>query len=1089
MDAGTGILPSVRNATGGVFHAEIGWADSQTTTINANPVHEVYIAGVKLDTTNKYYYNGTNGAAGEASSQDTREGKSPNASFDADTGTVTLNGFVYEGSKNGIEAAGDLHIVLQGRENRIKVTGDLHQNGYGIWALKNLSISGERTNGERAAISVSSDRKNAIYAFDDNPPMPYQESIRIENVEITATAHDVGIVAPQDVIIEDSIIDSTGGNYGIQGGYFGNTTKGSTSIKNSTVIARATGDETGGSAFKVRPTVSNGAGSITASTDTNGTNAEIVTDFGNANISKYKYIKLSTEHSHCICGKATHVDIGDHKTDTQTKFATALKQDADGSLMMGGIEWKTTRPEITTSAGMTYTYPYDVYVLETGNYYLEGDLKLNLSYAMIFINGEVQLCLNGHSITMQNGSNAIDILNGKMLTLTDCNGSGQNNGKINHEGKDSIGRGVIATGTFNLYGGNITGNSTFGGETGEDANRGGGVYVGSVGTLNMYGGAITKNIANTHKKTDGTVSAGNGGGVYCDGAFNLYGGSISENVAYGVGGGVVLGTNASFKVSGDVNITGNHKTGSADQNVYLYDNQYIVVNTGGLGDSAKIGVTTETKPEESSKVTIAKAEDGTNLNISGYANSFTSDDMQYESVYDAATSAIVLKVNPTPKRAVSIPAADTTTFTYNGKDQTYNIPDSAYYSVAGNIHKNAGLYAVTVHLKDTAQTAWTDGTIEDKTYNFDIKKAKVTIQADNKIAYVGDTSLPSNSYSVVSGLAKGESLAGTATYTYYENFGEAAKPILAENIDLNKAEEYDISVSGLTVPDQSNYERDIVCQWGTLSIKQKTSGGSSGGGYVAPSTDVKTSGSADSKVTSSPSTVQNETRTDASGKQETVAKVTVSAANQREILSQAKANKSKRIIIQIAKTAVQGDAKLELNLDKPFVQSILHDTEASLTIRTADGDKVIAREALKTLLAQTEGNTVVIDPAAQENPTDPAEPSKAETLAALDSSRLVARSKLVTLKNGRKGIRITWSDKNGAEMNFDGMEIYRSTKKNRFGKKPFYATKGGKSAGYYINSKSLKSGVTYYYKVRGYVLIDGQKHYTDLSLKAIRTVK
>ena len=268
-----------------------------------------------------------------------------------------------------------------------------------------------------------------------------------------------------------------------------------------------------------------------------------------------------------------------------------------------------------------------------------------------------------------------------------------------------------------------------------------------------------------------------------------------------------------------------------------------------------------------------------------------------------------------------------------------------------------------------------------------------------------------------------------------------------------------------------------------------TPSGSSGGGYVAPSADVKTSGSADSKVTSSPSTIQNETRTDASGKQETVAKVTVSAANQREILSQAKANKSKHIIIQIAKTAVQGDAKLELNLDKPFVQSILHDTEASLTIRTADGDKVIAREALKTLLAQTEGNTVTIDPAAQENPTDPAEPSKAETLAAIDSSRLVARSKLVTLKNGRKGIRITWSDKNGAEMNFDGVEIYRSTKKNRFGKKPFYATKGGKSAGYYINSKGIRSGVTYYYKVRGYVLIDGQKHYTDLSLKAIRTVK
>ena len=75
-------------------------------------------------------------------------------------------------------------------------------------------------------------------------------------------------------------------------------------------------------------------------------------------------------------------------------------------------------------------------------------------------------------------------------------------------------------------------------------------------------------------------------------------------------------------------------------------------------------------------------------------------------------------------------------------------------------------------------------------------------------------------------------------------------------------------------------------------------------------------------------------------------------------------------------------------------------------------------------------------------------------------------------------------------MEFDGVEIFRSTKKNSgYGNKPFYANKESKSKGYYINTKDVKVGTTYYYKLRGYVVIDGQKYYTDYSLKAIRTVK
>ncbi len=119
-----------------------------------------------------------------------------------------------------------------------------------------------------------------------------------------------------------------------------------------------------------------------------------------------------------------------------------------------------------------------------------------------------------------------------------------------------------------------------------------------------------------------------------------------------------------------------------------------------------------------------------------------------------------------------------------------------------------------------------------------------------------------------------------------------------------------------------------------------------------------------------------------------------------------------------------------------------------------------------------------------------AEPTKEDILATLADQKLVARSKVVTMKNGKKAVRITWYNANGEMMEFDGVEIFRSTKKNSgYGNKPFYATKESKSKGYYINTKDVKVGTTYYYKLRGYVVIDGQKYYTDYSLKAIRTVK
>ncbi len=102
----------------------------------------------------------------------------------------------------------------------------------------------------------------------------------------------------------------------------------------------------------------------------------------------------------------------------------------------------------------------------------------------------------------------------------------------------------------------------------------------------------------------------------------------------------------------------------------------------------------------------------------------------------------------------------------------------------------------------------------------------------------------------------------------------------------------------------------------------------------------------------------------------------------------------------------------------------------------------------------------------------------------LDKIELVTRSKIVKMKSGKPAIRINWFDKNGRKFEYDGYQIFRSTKRySGFGTKPFFTTK---KTTYY--NTAIKPQITYYYKVRGYVELDGKKYYTGWSLKAWRKV-
>lgn len=166
-----------------------------------------------------------------------------------------------------------------------------------------------------------------------------------------------------------------------------------------------------------------------------------------------------------------------------------------------------------------------------GSYYLTQNVTLKKEWE---VPADITLCLNGKSITLNAEGDVINMsANGTIFTLYDC----QKSGTITH-GKDSNdttynGCGVVVGGgTFNMYGGNITGN------VGTGSGNGGGVYM-EYGIFNMYDGKITNNSCGL-----------SGGGVYVEyGTFNMSGGEISSNTSGGSGGGIEL-SSSTFTMTG-----------------------------------------------------------------------------------------------------------------------------------------------------------------------------------------------------------------------------------------------------------------------------------------------------------------------------------------------------------------------------------------------------------------------------------------------------------------------------------------------------------------------------------------------------------
>lgn len=109
---------------------------------------------------------------------------------------------------------------------------------------------------------------------------------------------------------------------------------------------------------------------------------------------------------------------------------------------------------------------------------------------------------------------------------------------------------------------------------------------------------------------------------------------------------------------------------------------------------------------------------------------------------------------------------------------------------------------------------------------------------------------------------------------------------------------------------------------------------------------------------------------------------------------------------------------------------------------------------------------------------------KSELLKKIKSVKLTTCSKIVRVK-GKQAIKISCYEKEISGIDFDGFEIYRSTKRTKgYGKKPIFVAQKNQ----YYNTK-VKAGVTYYYKARAFVEIDGNKQYTNWSTKSWRKIR
>ena len=326
---------------------------------------------------------------------------------------------------------------------------------------------------------------------------------------------------------------------------------------------------------------------------------------------------------------------------------------------------------------------------EDKGYYLTTDLELTEPWAPT---GTVNLCLNGHSITLHAGTDAapqstIEVTSGVQLNIANCmvvvpggtyDGIYYGGPYIQHA-ENAVGPGitVLDGGTVELFGGDVTQNSD-------------GVVVQKGGTLNVNSDISENTGAGVRVEAGGTLSL-------------MSSGRILSNAGCGVD--VAAGSN--FTVSGGAEVRDNTKGGETC-NVYLQEGATMKLSELS---GAKIGVTVEALPDQGAFVPVT-SDDNASRNDQ---NCITSDNTSYRVFYSTSKSNgnLVLDARPTPLHAdhnsetfvnslsssdgkLLINGEEAVKYNYNGTTY-YDLPDGNYY-LEGDLTLSCGLLAYSTNV-------------------------------------------------------------------------------------------------------------------------------------------------------------------------------------------------------------------------------------------------------------------------------------------------------------------------------------------------------------------------------------------------------
>ena len=216
-----------------------------------------------------------------------------------------------------------------------------------------------------------------------------------------------------------------------------------------------------------------------------------------------------------------------------------------------------------------------------GNYYLVRSMSVSSTTTT----GNLNLCLNGQTVTATGKGRLYTVASGHTLSVTDCRGSGE---MVALEA-NGVG-GIItlkagATTIFNLFGGTLRGGKTI-------AQNGGLIYS-EGGNVNIHGGAIRDGKIKAGVDSSGNAANKHGGNIRVDGGstVTITGGEISGGLVEGGGsGGNIYIGNGHLVVKGGT-ITGGQTKGENGGNIYINSGCSLEISGGTIsnGRCAKRG--------------------------------------------------------------------------------------------------------------------------------------------------------------------------------------------------------------------------------------------------------------------------------------------------------------------------------------------------------------------------------------------------------------------------------------------------------------------------------------------------------------------